>query len=30
VDAIRENIAEYTALDEQARLEWVRNFVATV
>jgi hypothetical protein len=30
VDAIRANIAEYTALDEQARLEWVRNFVATV
>ena len=30
VDAIRENIVEYTAMDEQARLEWVRNFVATV
>jgi hypothetical protein len=29
VDAIRANIAEYTAMDEQARLEWVRNFVAT-
>jgi hypothetical protein len=27
VDAIRANIAEYTAMDEQARLEWVRNFV---
>ena len=27
VDAIRENIAEYTAMDEQARLTWVRNFV---
>jgi hypothetical protein len=30
VDAIRANIVEYTAMDEQARLEWVRNFVATV
>jgi hypothetical protein len=30
VDAIRENIVAYTAMDEQARLEWVRNFVATV
>jgi hypothetical protein len=30
VDAIRANIAEYTAMNEQARLEWVRNFVATV
>jgi hypothetical protein len=27
VDAIRANIVEYTAMDEQARLEWVRNFV---
>jgi hypothetical protein len=27
VDAIRANIAEYTAMDEQARLEWVRTFV---
>ena len=27
VDAIRENIAEYTALDEQARLAWVRNYM---
>jgi len=30
VDAIRENIVAYTAMDEQDRLEWVRNFVATV
>jgi hypothetical protein len=30
VDAIRANIVAYTAMDEQARLEWVRNFVATV
>jgi hypothetical protein len=30
VDAIRANIAEYTALDEQARLEWVRNYMETV
>jgi hypothetical protein len=30
VDAIRENIVAYTAMDEQARLAWVRNFVATV
>ena len=29
VDAIRANIVEYTALDEQARLAWVRNFVET-
>lgn len=28
VDAIRANIVEYTALDEQARLAWVRNFVS--
>jgi len=27
VDAIRANIVEYTALDEQARLEWVRNYM---
>jgi hypothetical protein len=27
VDAIRANIVEYTALDEQARLAWVRNFM---
>ena len=27
VDAIRANIVEYTAMDEQARLEWVRNFM---
>jgi hypothetical protein len=27
VDAIRENIVEYTAMDEQARLAWVRNFM---
>jgi hypothetical protein len=30
VDAIRANIAEYTAMDEQARLEWVRNYMETV
>jgi hypothetical protein len=30
VDAIRANIVEYTALDEQARLEWVRNYMETV
>jgi hypothetical protein len=30
VDAIRANIVEYTALDEQARLEWVRNYIETV
>lgn len=29
VDAIRANIVEYTAMDEQARLAWVRNFVST-
>jgi hypothetical protein len=28
VDAIRANIVEYTALDEQARLEWVRGQLA--
>ena len=27
VDAIRENIVEYTAMDEQARLAWVRKFM---
>ncbi len=27
VDAIRANIVEYTSMDEQARLSWVRNFV---
>ena len=27
VDAIRENIVQYTALDEQGRLAWVRNFL---
>jgi hypothetical protein len=27
IDAIRENIVEYTALDEQGRLAWVRNFL---
>lgn len=27
VDAIRANIEEYTAMDEQARLAWVRNFL---
>jgi len=30
VDAIRANIVEYTALDEQARLVWVRNFLEPV
>jgi hypothetical protein len=25
VDAIRANIIEYTAMDEQARLAWVRE-----
>lgn len=29
VDAIRANIVEYTAMDEQARLAWVRNFVGS-
>jgi hypothetical protein len=28
VDAIRENITEYTAMDEQARLKWVRKFLS--
>ncbi len=27
VDAIRENIVEYTAMTEQQRLEWVRNYM---
>jgi hypothetical protein len=27
LEHIRENIVEYTALDEPARLVWVRNFV---
>lgn len=27
VDAIRENIEEYTAMDEQSRLTWVRKFL---
>jgi hypothetical protein len=27
VDAIRANIEEYTALDEQARLAWIRKFL---
>ena len=27
VDAIRANIEEYTAMDEQARLAWVRNYL---
>ncbi len=27
IDAIRDNIDEYTAMDEQARLSWVRNFL---
>lgn len=30
VDAIRANIEEYTSMDEQARLAWVRNFVEAV
>lgn len=30
VDAIRANIVEYTALDEQGRLSWVRNYMETV
>lgn len=28
VDAIRANIVEYTAMDEQARLAWVRKQLA--
>lgn len=27
VDAIRLNIEAYTAMNEQERLEWVRNFL---
>ena len=27
VDAIRANIVEYSAMDEQARLAWVRNYM---
>ncbi len=27
IDAIRANIVEYTAMDEQARLAWVRDFI---
>jgi hypothetical protein len=27
VDHIQANIAEYTSLDEQARLKWVREFL---
>jgi hypothetical protein len=30
VDAIRENILEYTAMDEQARLAWVRTYLDKV
>jgi hypothetical protein len=30
LDAIRENIVEYTEMDEQARLTWVRNYMETV
>jgi hypothetical protein len=30
VDAIRANIGEYTAMDEQSRLAWVRNFVSEI
>lgn len=29
LDAIRENIVAYTAMDEQARLEWVRGYLET-
>ena len=29
LDAIRANIVEYTAMDEQARLAWVRNYMET-
>ena len=28
VDAIRANIVQYTAMDEQARLAWVREKLA--
>ena len=27
MDAICANIVEYTAMDEQARLSWVRNYM---
>jgi hypothetical protein len=30
VDAIRDNIEEYTLMDEQARLAWVRNYLEMV
>lgn len=30
VDAIRENIVQYTAMDEQARLAWVRQYLETI
>jgi hypothetical protein len=30
VDAIRANIVEYTAMDEQTRLAWVRNYMETL
>jgi hypothetical protein len=30
VDAIRENIVEYTDMDEQSRLSWVRNYLDKV
>jgi hypothetical protein len=30
VDAIRANIVQYTAMDEQDRLSWVRNYLETV
>jgi hypothetical protein len=30
VDAINANIVEYTAMDEQGRLAWVRNFLGVV
>ncbi len=30
IDAIRLNIVEYTAMDEQTRLVWVRNYLETV
>jgi hypothetical protein len=30
VDAIRANIVEYTAMDEQARLAWVRNYLESI
>jgi hypothetical protein len=30
VDAINANIVEYTAMDEQNRLAWVRKFLGVV